>query len=181
MTTMTPHRSIPQPLTPLKAVLVADLERVLVELKNVHEQMLAVVREHRAAASRADLGAMSSAVARQGELARTIAEIDRRRASIATALLGGQGADSAKLTRVIAAAPPESRERLAGLSAVLRDVLLRLHHEQQALKLATEALALHMEGVMRQVYRSVSHTGTYIRSGRVDTAVQVVSALDVHT
>lgn len=186
----TPTTTPAPPRTPAP-VLFAELERVLIELRDVHERMLEVVREHRKSVSAADLAGISRAIARQGDLAGTVAAIDQRRAQITASLtsqLTGQPTtrppgqvDNTRLSHIIALAPTASRDRLSAIAAVLRDVLTRLHSEQQALKLATETLAQHMEGVMRQIYRGVSHTGTYVRSGKVDTAVQVITALDVQT
>ena len=167
--------------TPARGALFSELERVLIELTEIHQRMLGTVQEHRGAISRADLSGIAGAVARQGEMARAVASIEERRAAVVSALVGGAGRDQVRMSQVIATAPEAFRERLSGLASVLRDVLTRLHQEQQALKLAGEALAVHMEGVMRQVYQRVSHAGTYVRSGKVDTAVQVVSSLDVRT
>lgn len=170
-----------QRAVPSRAALFGELENVLIELTDLHQRMLAVVKDHRGAISRADLGGIAGAIARQGEMTRSVASIEQRRSAIISSLMGGSGQDAVKMSQVIAGAPEASRDRLSGLAMVLRDVLSRLHTEQQALKLASEALAVHMEGVMRQVFQRASHAGTYVRSGKVDTAVQVVSALDVRS
>lgn len=166
-------------------LVVAELERVLVELRDTHERMLSIVKDHRAAISRADLPGISAAVAAQNQLTQTVAEIERRRANVVATILSASptspGVTQARLSQVIAAVPPDMRSRLSGLTTVLRDVLTRLHAEQQSLRIASETLALHMEGIMRQVFRTSSHAGTYIRSGRVDTGVQVLSAIDVRS
>lgn len=158
-----------------------ELERVLVELRDVHERMVLIAKAHRAAISRADLPAISAIVNQHNDLAQVVVQIERRRAAIVASLLGTKSPGEARMSQVIAASPQGSRERLGAITASLRDVLTRLHAEQQAIRAASQTLATHMEGVMRQVYRAVSHAGTYVRSGRVDTGVQVLSAIDVRS
>ncbi len=172
------------------------LERLLDELTRANEQMLEAVRNHRAALARADLAGMSAAITVQGELARRIgllneeraavvAEISGVRAGVSTSAArpGAKAAEAAepKLSRLIAGAPAAQRTRLEGMRLLLRDVLERLTAEQRALKDAAGALAGHMEGVMRQIHDRVAHAGTYVRTGRIDTSVRVVSALDIRT
>lgn len=170
----------PRPPAPPKATL-NELERVLIELRDIHERMVLIAKAHRAAISRADLPAISAIVNQHNDLAQVVAQIERRRATIVAALLGTKNAGDVRMSQVIAASPQASRERLSAITASLRDVLTRLHAEQQAIRAAAQTLATHMEGVMRQVYRAVSHAGTYVRSGRVDTGVQVLSAIDVRS
>lgn len=176
------------------------LERLLDELTRANEQMLEAVRSHRAALARADLAGMSAAITVQGELARRIGLLNEERAAVVAEISGvragvgggshvgavrpgAKAAEAAepKLSRLIEAAPAAQRTRLEGMRLLLRDVLERLTAEQRALKDAAGALAGHMEGVMRQIHDRVAHAGTYVRTGRIDTSVRVVSALDIRT
>lgn len=173
------------------------LDRILVELVETHEAMLKVVTEHRTALSRADLRAIDACITRHSELVQGVARLEQERSAIAKVLVGEKrlhGRSSGersrnhvreqgdvRLAEMVADAPEAVRGRLGGLGAVLKDLLLRLSTEQRALKQAAEALGTHMDGIMRQVYRGLSHAGTYARSGRVDAGVQVVSTLDVNS
>ena len=67
------------------------------------------------------------------------------------------------------------------LAERLRELLARLQREHAALKEASLALAGHMEGLMRQLSKRLSHAGTYGRTGMVESRVQVVSALDLRS
>lgn len=74
-------------------------------------------------------------------------------------------------TDVTARAPEPIRSRLAGVAKSLREVLNALHQEHIALRVAAETLSMHMEGLLRQVCRRLSHTGTYAAAS--DSSVQL--------
>jgi len=178
----------PAPATPITTAPPLDrLEQVLSGLVTQHTRLLAHTVEHRRAISEADLPALRACLEEQGDLLQSIVALERERQGIVGAMIGSatpaQAGLAAKITMssLAARAPEPSRTRLADVAAALRDVLGRLHHEHQALRLAATTLSTHMEGIMRQVGRSLSHAGTYARSGAVDSGVQVVSAFDVRS
>lgn len=74
-----------------------------------------------------------------------------------------------------------TRGRVLALAERLRDVLNRLHQEHAAIREAAETLGAHMEGVLRQVCRKISHAGTYGPRASIDTRTPVVTALDVRS
>ena len=53
--------------------------------------------------------------------------------------------------------------------------------EAERLMADAQKLAAEVEGLLRQVCRGLSHTGTYARRGAMDSNVQVVSAMDVRS
>lgn len=162
------------------------LEQILSALVGQHTRLLAHTVEHRRAISEADLPALRACLEQQGDLLQSIVALERERQAIVAGMIGAAPAApglAAKVTMssLAARAPEPSRTRLADIAAALRDVLSRLHHEHQALRAAAATLSIHMEGIMRQVGRSLSHAGTYARSGAVDSSVQVLSAIDVRS
>ena len=62
----------------------------------------------------------------------------------------------------------------------LKTLMNELQRERGTVRAATESLLAHMEGLMRQVARKLSHAGTYGPQGAVGAGnQQVVSGLDV--
>jgi hypothetical protein len=111
-------------------------------------------------------------------------ERDRQRAVMAmTHATGGAGSASAKPTvmQICKCLAAPWRERLLAAADKLREVLNRLHQEHTALRVAAQELSGHMEGLLRQVCRKLSHAGTYGRGGSIDSSVTVVTSLDVRT
>lgn len=162
------------------------LDTLLRELIAEHESLLAVTIEHRKALSEADLSGLSRCIQEQNRLVQRIAAIDIRRATVVRSIQAADGtpagsADAPTVSAIAGAAPEPARSRLLGLGGRLRDLLNTLHREHQSLKLAAETLAAHVDGVMRQVCRHLSHTGTYARSGSVEAGAGVMTGLDVRT
>ena len=151
-----------------------ELDAVLRGLVGEHEQLLLFAAEHRRAIATADVSALHSCIGRQNTVVQRIADLERRRQA-ATA----SHSPSQTISNLAASAPEPARTRLLTLSATLRDLINRLHKEHRVMRDAAESLSSHMEGLMRQVCRKLSHAGTYARSGAVDARVQVVSALDL--
>jgi hypothetical protein len=172
----------PAPTPPLPAG-VEQLDACLSALVAEHERLLAVTGEHRAALAGADLRALNDCIRRQNDIVQRISEIEQRRRSAATMLIGQPRPGDPELTiaQVSSRVPEPGRSRLASLTARLRDLLNQIHREHQALRIAAQELSNHMEGLMRQVYGTLSHSGTYGRGGAVAAGAQVVSALDVRT
>lgn len=163
-----------------------ELATILRELIAEHETLLALTREHREALSQANLAALNGVITRQNETVQRISTIEHRRAALVAEMTRQRAAGTSPnqpvtIVALVAHAPELARKGLLTLANTLRDLLNRLHIEHQALRLAAEMLAQHMDGLMRQVYSQLSHAGTYARSGSVDASVRVVSALDVRS
>ncbi|MBX3406114.1 MAG: flagellar export chaperone FlgN [Phycisphaeraceae bacterium] len=164
-----------------------ELEAAVRDLVAEHERLIAAVAEQRAAVAAADGAAMNRAIARQGESAQRIAEIERRRIAavgvLAAPACAGSRPDPSRVrvSELAATLPEPSRSRITDAASALKAALERLHREYGVLREAAAQLAAHLEGITRQVYARVSHTGAYARSGVVGPPVQVVSSLDLRT
>lgn len=176
-----------RPNTPDPARAAAELEAAVRELVAEHERLIAAVTDQRAAIAAADGRAMNEAISRQGESAQRIAQIERRRIAAVGALTAGARAGArpdpsrVRVSELAAGLPEPSRSRITDAAMALKAALDRLHREYGVLRDAAAQLAAHLEGITRQVYARVSHTGAYARSGVIGPPVQVVSSLDVRS
>jgi hypothetical protein len=194
--TGTPAQNRPSAVAQATAVIsdpeVQELERLLEQLLVEHEQLLVLAGSHRAAIAGANPNCLADCVQQQNEVVQRVAELEKRRLGIVARLADKmkplsagramEGVPDKPTVSWIAKALPEPvRTRLVALAERLRELLARLQKEHAALREASTALAAHMEGLMRQLAKRLSHSGTYGRRGIVEAPVQVVSALDLRS
>lgn len=175
----------PAPMDPARAL--DELDAAVRDLIAEHERLIVAVEFQRSAVARADGKGLNEAIIQQGESAQRIAQIERRRIAAVAALAGPAKAGSrtsagqVRLTELAATLPEPARARLLESAGLLKAVLEQLHREYEVLKDAAGQLASHLEGITRQVYAKLSHTGAYARSGSLRAPVQVVSSLDIRS
>lgn len=176
--------------TPARAQTPADdaareLESTLERMIEAHEALLALTRQHRAAISKADAKALGAIAAEQHAQIRRIGELEQARRAAVRALMtrpSGRRAPEPTIAQVLECLHGPMRERLGNLAERLRGVLTRLRDEREIVKRATANLVSHMEGLMRQVAASLSASGAYGRSGRVEAPTQpIATGLDLTT
>lgn len=143
----------------------ADLAGVLVDLTASHHQLLELVREHRRAITRSDAAAIQECLSRQGILAVRVTELERSRQRLSAALIGRPKASIAEVTANLT---PELRAAITTEADRLRAVLTIIQQENSVIRAATQTLIAHIDGLMQQVARALSHAGTYGRQGRVE-------------
>lgn len=159
-----------------------ELDQVLRGLIAAHEELLALATAHRSAIGRADVRALADVTNAQAAVMERVGELERQRQAIVAVMARASGVSGRPtVTQLVKLLEDPIRARLAALADRLREVLNRLHAEHKALREAAEALSGHMEDLMRQVCRKLSHAGTYARSGVVDTSAPVMTALDVRS
>jgi hypothetical protein len=154
----------------------AALTGVLVDLTAAHEELLELVREHRRAISRSDAAAIQECLSRQGMLAVQVTELERSRQRLTAALIGKPKASIAELTNRL---PEEMRPAVTAAADRLRAVLSTIQRENGVVRAATQTLVAHIDGLMQQVARALSHAGTYGRQGRVEGAGPVACGIDM--
>lgn len=172
---------------------IVELEELLQHLLSEHEELLALAGTHRQAIQNADPATLGECVQRQTEVTKRVGALESRRLALVSRLAEkmkplqrdgrAEGAvpDRPTITSIARGLAEPVRTRLVALADRLRELLARLQREHAALREASAALAAHMEGLMRQMAKKLSHAGTYGRRGLVESRVQVVSALDLRS
>lgn len=151
------------------------LDELLGRLEDEHAVLLGLAHEHKAALTEANVESLKRITMQTSEVLMRIARIERERQS----LIARQGQPVDTLDQLLDRFGADDRERIAQRRTRLRELIERVRDEQLAVKQASEQLANHMKGLMKQVSASLSHAGTYSRGGTVDTGrSQVVSGLD---
>jgi len=151
------------------------LDALLAQLEDEHQLLLGLAHEHRAALAHASVDELKTITMRTSESLMRVARIEQQR----QALFTRQGEPIDTLDQLLDRFSDDDRARISERRARLRALIERVRDEQIAVKIASENLANHMRGLMKQVGASLSHTGTYSRGGSVDVGrTQVVSGLD---
>ncbi len=169
---VTMKRPAPAPQGPIDA---DRLDALLGQLEDEHQLLLGLAQEHRAAIAHASVDELKKITMRTSESLMRVARIEQQR----QALIARQGEPLDTLDQLLERFGEHDRVRIGERRARLRALIEKVRDEQMAVKLASENLANHMRGLMKQVGASLSHTGTYSRGGSVDVGrTQVVSGLD---
>lgn len=173
-----------QTASPGPVPVVEQLETALRQLAAAHEELLSLAKVHRSALATANLPALSDCLNAQAAVMQRIGELERDRQRAVASMMAGvrlPGGEKPTILLLCKSLAAPWRERLLAAADRLREVLNRLHQEHTALRVAAQELSSHMEGLMRQVCRKLSHAGTYGRGGHIDSSVTVVTSLDVRT
>ncbi len=173
---MHPSATMNMPTHDAPGAIDADrLDALLAQLENEHQLLLGLAREHKAALSHASVDELKKITMLTSESLMRIARIEQERQSLMTR----QGEPVDTLDQLLERFGDDDRIRISERRARLRELIERVRDEQLAVKQASENLANHMRGLMKQVGASLSHAGTYSRGGSVEVGrTQVVSGLD---
>ena len=152
------------------------LDSMLGQLEEEHANLLGLAIAHKDAITHASVEELHTITNKTSETLLRIAEIeDARRAMI----MNDTGA-LASLDQLMEQFDTHDRDRIGQRQTRLRELIGRVKKEQEAVRIASEDLANHMRGLIKQVGATLSHTGTYSRGGAVDPSrSQVVSSLDM--
>lgn len=169
--------SIQTPGTRPPSGLGADLESLLRELASVQSELLALASEHRAALARADTEAIARCVERQVALLDRSRIAEQKRRALVEAWAPRERGIT--LTDLASRVEEPARARLLALGGQVRTLVERLARENRTVRAATESLMAHMDGLVRQVARRLSQSGTYSRRGGIDAGAPLAAGLDL--
>lgn len=169
------------------------LEGVLAMMVDLHQKMLEHNVQHREALRRADAAMIARCVHQQCADAAKFNELETlrndlfavlARAGVPRPAVAGKGAPpppipTLTLSGVIERAGEQHRARLTALGNSLRGLVGQVEKQRAVLKIATESLLSHMQGMLSQVSRSLSPTGTYARPRTIPSGMQVMSSVDL--
>jgi hypothetical protein len=152
------------------------LDEMLGQLESEHTNLLNLALAHKDALTHASVEELNTITTRTSAVLVRIAEIeDTRRRMIAN-----EHGSLASLDELMTHFDADDRDRISKRQSTLRELIARIKQEQEEVRVASEQLANHMRGLIKQVGASLSHAGTYSRGGAVDPSrSQVMSSLDV--
>jgi hypothetical protein len=165
----------------------AELDWLLDGFADQHEALLKHTESQRDAIRKADGAAVQSAAASQTEVVAALGRLEQRRRELVAwacqryAPIATKRSTEITLTDLAGCVEAPQRAALIKKAAALKALITNVHQQTSTIKAATASLLAHMEGLMRQVGRQLSHAGTYSSRGYVEPGGIVVSALDIAT
>lgn len=160
---------------PLGGLDLDKLESLLSDLESEHETLLELAGQQRDAICNADARQLGQIVEQTAATLGRIATIEHSRRQV----IAQPDGSLPTVDQIASNATPHHAQVLAHRSKSLRELMIRLKDEHEAVRQASLALSNHMNGLIEQVSAKLSHSGTYGRTGAVDPGrQQVVSSLD---
>lgn len=161
-----------------------ELIGLLGELRELHEELLAVIQQKLAAMKRADTDGVGSCVARETFLSNRIREREGFRQQLGQLIarelgVGPEAARKLSVTQIAEHVPEPRRGQLLALSAGTREVLRSIDEANKVAALVTGEMLKHFRQVYSAMARTGASTGTYSAGGRrtPDRPVQVFDAV----
>ncbi len=157
------------------------LESLLDGLNERYTRLVELGRAHREALRLADAAALKELTKVEGTILGEIALLDRDRQTLVreacgTIVVPGK---TLALTDIAGHVGEPRRGALVRKAEDLRGVMRLWLELSAAIKQAATTLAAHMDGLVRQVGKQLSHAGTYSRRGYIEASGAVVSSLDL--
>lgn len=159
-----------------------ELRTLLAEFIAQHEKLLSLTTEHHEAIRQADPLRCERVMQAERSTLAAIAELESRRQQLvkrAQAELRPLPPSIARLSDLARCAPEAIRTNLVEMADRLKGLVARVQEEQNVVRVVSRVLLAHMEGLMRQVASSLSHSGTYAKSGAVAAGAPIVTSLDI--
>lgn len=168
-----------QPMQPTNAPGRIDtdkLDSMLADLETEHQKLLDLAHAHKDAITHASIDELREITIKTSDVLMRVATIEDRRREMIQRDTGSLET----LDQLLEEMNPQDQQRIGARRSRLRDLIMRVQEEQRIVRQASEHLASHMQGLIKQVSASLSHAGTYSRVGAVDPSrSQVISSLDV--
>lgn len=175
-----------QPARLTESLASAKLRELLEQFILRYDELETIIKLHREAIRRADTAAMQAAIDQHARIMRELGTLEMRRCELVALavssfpVLAIKRQSPVTLTDLVGVCVDVDRLELHAMAKELKARVTRTRELTQSLRSATGTLLAHMEGLMRQVGRQLSHAGTYSRRGVVEPAL-VVSAVDLRS
>ncbi|MEM1422777.1 MAG: flagellar protein FlgN [Planctomycetota bacterium] len=170
-----PHANATDPMT-------ARLEALVADLVTCYERLVSLATSRLDAIRSSDARALALCVREENATVQRVAELERERGDVVSALaqrLGSSAQGSTRITWIARRLKGPEGERIGAMCETLRTLAAKLQSLNEVARQAAEQLATHMTGLLQAVARHLNHAKTYSRTGGVDAGPRVVSSLDI--
>ena len=162
--------------------LVASLEQVIRQLLDLHGELLDLLKRKQEKLRANDAQAMMDCCTLEHEKMQRIAELEKRRLTLAadlTLAVDPGAAEPMRLAELAERLDEPMRGRLLVLRQQLLETMKNVQSETSIVRLATETLAKHMQGIIQTIGAISTGVSTYGSGGafpRQNSAVSTFSA-----
>jgi hypothetical protein len=151
-------------------------------LHAAYDNAIEAVAAQREAVRRADTNALARATAMGESAAASLQHLDFVRRDLWVAAVSTYpqlAGSSCSLSRLALCFDPPIAASLSAMCAKAQRAGERLARESAEVRTAVVSIGAHVQGMMQQIGKKLSHAGTYGRRGRVEHTQTVMSALDL--
>ena len=162
-------------------VAVSALEETLRTQADGYQRLLVALERKREAIKNAELDRVPGIAEVEREILNRLEQLDQRREERVAALAGliGLPVKEISVSRICEELDAEAAARVSGLARILRERLERSRKESSVIRVAGEALARHMAGVVQSVTGALAGARIYGSRGKISNGVALVRGLDV--
>lgn len=168
-------------------VLAAQIDALIQGFTQRYARILTSLQDHQEALRRADGEAVARHAQAQAMLLEEVAQLDAQRRELVARACASFPAivavrtPTVTLTQMASVLPAPDRTRLTMSAEHLRSLATQVKEMTAAIRAASLTLLTHMEGLLRQVGKQLSHTGTYGRRGVVEAGAAIMSGVDLRS
>jgi hypothetical protein len=159
------------------------LEELLRDQRTLYLELDALVARQRLAVQQADVKGLMAAGARERELVEAIRSIDQRRVELAQAIgaeVGVKSEQPLSLSDLLEYSGPR-RSALVAIADELRKLVVAVKAASGVVRVATESLSRHMQGIVQTVEAGFNNAGVYERAGRIANGSPWQTAIDIRS
>jgi len=160
----------------------AQLEAILAQQLDEHDQLLGLVTRKRQAVRQAERGLVVDCCKQENQRIQRIAELEKVRLGVTgelTLLLDPGAAEPMRLGELAQRLTEPARGRLLVLRQQLRQRMEQVRREAGIAQRATELLARHMQGVVQTISSAIGGGAAYSRSGAPPQAAMAMRTLNM--
>ena len=159
------------------------LEELLRDQRTLYLELDALVARQRLAVQQADVKGLMAAGARERELVEAIRSIDQRRVELAQAIGAEVGVKSEQPLSLsdLLEYSGSRRSALVAIADELRKLVVAVKAASGVVRVATESLSRHMQGIVQTVEAGFNNAGVYERAGRIANGSPWQTAIDIRS
>lgn len=160
----------------------AQLEQVLAESADRHEQLLGLMQQQRGALRSAEAERVTELSRQQNTVVQAISVLEKRRLALAASLTEAIAPDASEPLRLRDLAerlPEPARGRVLVLRQRLRERIGEVKEQSSVARRATESLMNHMQGLVQSLSHATAHGAGYDRPGRANQPLPAIGTFNL--
>lgn len=160
----------------------AQLEQVLTDSADRHEQLLGLMKRQREALRAAEADRVTELSQQANALVQAISVLEKRRLALAASLtesLSPEAVGPMRLRELAELLPEPARGRVLVLREQLLSRVGEVKEQSSVTRRATEALMNHMHGLVQSLSHATAHGAGYDRPGRAAQPLPAIGTFNL--
>ena len=162
--------------------LLGHLAQILASQQKDYQRLAQLIEAKREAVRRADINAITDLCQRENTIAQHVTELEKSRLTLAARLtqeLAPASKQPLSMSQLAELLDEPQRTRFLGLSQDLRATIEEVRSSSRIVRVASDALARHMGGLLQVFQSSLSRARVYSDRGQLTIGAQYQFCLDL--